>query len=162
MSDHRHLAWHETMELHELTAFQASALIKLKKSVRKVKDPQLQSLYIYSIQLLEQNLRELLLFYSYAPSVSNDHHCHRGITASQAGDLLGLAKTSVRTYAAAITETATPILRRVLTKQLHAAVEWHGKIFYYMLQHGYYPAYNLEMLLRNDQVNAQRAIAMRY
>lgn len=159
---HRHLAWHETMELHELTAFQANALIKLKKSVKKVKDHHLRSLYIDSIKVLEQNLCELLPFYSYTPSVSDGHHHHMDKRAYHAGELLGLSKSLVRTYASAITEAATPMLRRVWMKQLYTVIEWHGKVFYYMLHHGYYPAYDLEKLLRNDQTNAQKAIAMRY
>jgi spore coat protein F len=48
----KHLAWHETLDLHELVAFQATGLIKLKKSVRKVKDTELRNLYYYSIRAL--------------------------------------------------------------------------------------------------------------
>lgn len=33
-----HLAGHETLDLHELVAFQANGLIKLKKSVRNISD----------------------------------------------------------------------------------------------------------------------------
>lgn len=62
-----HLAWHETLDMHELVAFQTIGLIKLKR----------------------------------------------------AGDLLGMAKTLVRNYAIAITETATPKLREVLQKQIN-------------------------------------------
>ena len=38
MSYPNQLAWHETLDLHELVAFQANGLIKLKKSVRNVPD----------------------------------------------------------------------------------------------------------------------------
>ena len=31
------LAWHETLDMHELVAFQANGLMTLKKSYRKVK-----------------------------------------------------------------------------------------------------------------------------
>jgi spore coat protein F len=156
-----HLAWHETLELHELVAFQSGALIKLKKSIRRVTDPALRSLYAYSIQAIEGNLKELLPFFSYAPSVSSDHH-YMDENPFYAGDLLALAKTAVRNYAIAITETATPLLRKVLMKQLHGAVEWHGKVFYYMYQRSYYPSYNLQKLLEGDVARAQQAIAMRY
>ncbi|SEL58945.1 spore coat protein F [Paenibacillus sp. cl141a] len=33
-----HLAWHETLEIHELTAFQANHLMAFKMSVHDVKD----------------------------------------------------------------------------------------------------------------------------
>jgi spore coat protein F len=36
---HSHLAWHETLELHELVAAQSNALMKLKKAYPKVKIP---------------------------------------------------------------------------------------------------------------------------
>lgn len=45
-----------------------------------------------------------------------------------AGDLLGLAKTSVRNYAIAITETATPRLREVLTRQINSAIQLHAQV----------------------------------
>lgn len=39
MDERRTLAWHETLEMHELVAFQSNELIKLKKMIREVKDP---------------------------------------------------------------------------------------------------------------------------
>jgi spore coat protein F len=51
-----------------------------------------------------------------------------------AGDLLGMPKTMVRSYAIAVTETATPTLREVLTKQLVAGIQLHANVFYFMLQ----------------------------
>ena len=66
-----HLAWHETLDLHELVAFQANGLIKLKKSVRNISDQTLQSLYIKAINAIQNNLKELVQFYSYAPEVQS-------------------------------------------------------------------------------------------
>ena len=40
----QHLAWHETLEIHELVAFQANGLIKLKKTYRSIHDAQLKKL----------------------------------------------------------------------------------------------------------------------
>ncbi len=34
-----YLAWHETLEIHELVAFQSIGLMKLKKAYPKVTDP---------------------------------------------------------------------------------------------------------------------------
>lgn len=36
---HSHLAWHETLELHELVAAQSNTLIKLKKPIRQYRTP---------------------------------------------------------------------------------------------------------------------------
>ncbi|GGE28319.1 hypothetical protein GCM10011571_33020 [Marinithermofilum abyssi] len=82
-------------------------------------------------------LRELLAFYPAAPHVADEVQVEdHGDIAFYAGDLLGLAKTSVRNYSIAITETATPVLREVLAKQLMAGIQLHGMVFYYMLQRG--------------------------
>jgi spore coat protein F len=79
-----------------------------------------------------------------------------------AGDLLALAKTSVRNYSIAVTETATPILRGVLTKQLLGAIELHGSVYQYMYDRNLYPSYNLNQLLQNDINLVQKALAMPY
>ncbi|ARB39213.1 spore coat protein CotF [Bacillus subtilis] len=160
MDERRTLAWHETLEMHELVAFQSNGLIKLKKMIREVKDPQLRQLYNVSIQGVEQNLRELLPFFPQAP-YREDEEEERADNPFYSGDLLGFAKTSVRSYAIAITETATPQLRNVLVKQLNAAIQLHAQVYRYMYQHGYYPSYNLSELLKNDVRNANRAISMK-
>ncbi|AYK59194.1 spore coat protein CotF [Bacillus subtilis] len=160
MDERRTLAWHETLEMHELVAFQSNGLIKLKKMIREVKDPQLRQLYNVSIQGVEQNLRELLPFFPQAPH-REDEEEERADNPFYSGDLLGFAKTSVRSYAIAITETATPQLRNVLVKQLNAAIQLHAHVYRYMYQHGYYPSYNLSELLKNDVRNANRAISMK-
>ncbi|AEP93127.1 MULTISPECIES: spore coat protein CotF [Bacillus] len=160
MDERRTLAWHETLEMHELVAFQSNGLIKLKKMIREVKDPQLRQLYNVSIQGVEQNLRELLPFFPQAPH-REDEEEERADNPFYSGDLLGFAKTSVRSYAIAITETATPQLRNVLVKQLNAAIQLHAQVYRYMYQHGYYPSYNLSELLKNDVRNANRAISMK-
>ena len=54
------------------------------------------------INAIQNNLQELVQFYPYAPGFQSQH---RDDTGFYAGDLLGLAKTSVRNYAIAITET---------------------------------------------------------
>jgi spore coat protein F len=60
----------------------------------------------------------------------------------------------------AITETATPSLREVLTRQMNNAIQLHANIYYFMYQKGYYPSYNLEQLLANDVQMANTAISM--
>ncbi|WP_202081581.1 spore coat protein [Caldalkalibacillus salinus] len=155
-----HLAWHETLELHELLAFQSVGVFKLKNSIAQVRDPQLRQLYQAAIQAMSQNLQELLPFVSLAPRQDERHKFDD--TGFFAGDLLALAKTLVRNYAIAITETATPQLREVLTKQLLGAIQLHEQAFLYMCERSYYPAYDLEALLANDVKNATMALELPY
>ncbi|MFP3589300.1 hypothetical protein SCB29_37750, partial [Paraburkholderia sp. SIMBA_055] len=71
--NHQQLAWHETLELHELTAFQTNRLIQFKKAVRKIQDRELKSLYLEAIEGIQGNLNELLSFYEYGP-YPEEHH----------------------------------------------------------------------------------------
>jgi spore coat protein F len=67
MSGYQRLAWHETLELHELVAFQSVCLIKLKRSIPEIQNQELRNLYAQTIQILALNLCELLAFYPRAP-----------------------------------------------------------------------------------------------
>ena len=153
------LAWHETLEIHELVASQANQLMDLKSSLRNIKDPELKKVYMKAINGLERNIRELLQFFPAAPHPrSEDSRANENV---KTGQLLGMAKTNVRNYAAAITETATPQLRKVLKRHLNDGIDLHESIFNYMYQHGLYPAYDLEKLLNNDMDNATKALNMK-
>lgn len=156
---HKHLAWHETMELHELTAFQTNYLMKFKMCLDDIKDPELRGLYTEAIQGLELNLKELLQYYPEAP-VGMRSLSDADLTAFYAAQLLIFAKTSVRNYAIAITETATPSLRATLKKQLNNAIDLHAKAFNFMYSRGLYPSYNLKQLLTNDVKNANKALSL--
>ncbi|WP_047014057.1 spore coat protein [Paenibacillus sp. IHB B 3415] len=155
-----HLAWHETLELHELTAYQTNQLTLFKMVHTDVKDPQLHALYLETIGAVEQNLKELLQYFPLAPQGTRNSSKDQDMTAFYAGLLLGFAKTAVRSYAIGITETATPSLRETLQKQLNAAILLHGKIFYFMLERGLYPAYDLPKLLSNDVAAANKALSL--
>ncbi|WP_066065441.1 spore coat protein [Neobacillus soli] len=156
------LAWHETMELHELVAFQSMGLLKLKMSINKVTDQELKELYKKCIHDLESNLKELLKFYPSAPGYqAREEEDLREDIGFFAGDLLGLSKTLVRNLAAAITETATPALRKTFTNQLMGAIHGHERVYNYMHKHGYYPSYDLGLLLGHDIENAQKALRMK-
>lgn len=166
------LAWHETLELHELVTMQTNHLITLKMNVRKISDPTLRQIYMMAIQACQQHIRQLLPFYPYAATVgehSHQHHAHhdhdhdhhdQSEKGYYAGNLLAMEKTSVRSTAAAITETTTPMLRQVLTGQLMDAIHLHATIFNYMYQQGMYPSHDLNRLLSNDLRNARRALAV--
>lgn len=163
LDERKALAWHETLEIHELVASQANGLMRLKMSIKKINDPQLRSIYQNAIKNMEMNLQELIQFYPSAPvPPQREDHADRQTSALHAGELLGLSKALVRNYALAITETATPVLRKTLTNHLLKAIKGHEAIFNYMYSKGLYPAYDLERLLRNDLQNAQRALSMRY
>ncbi|MCT8136613.1 spore coat protein [Anaerobacillus sp. CMMVII] len=153
----KHLAWHETLEIHELVAFQAIGLMKLKKAFPEVTCPTLKKLYTEAITGISTNIRELLRFYDLAPRPERSEYRDDELPF-YAGDLLALFKTSVRNYSIAITETATPELRKVLKQQLNRAIDTHGKVFAYMHERSYYPAYNLNQLLQNDVNLANKAL----
>lgn len=155
----QHLAWHETLELHELVAFQSIGVMKLKKILPDVTNPSLQALYTQTIQAMQANLKELIAFYPKAPSPQN-RHTKDPDSGFYAGDLLALAKTLVRNYAIAITETATPYLRDVFVKQLNSAIKLHAQAFQFMYENQMYPSYNLDQLLKNDVALAQKAISL--
>lgn len=158
-SNQRHLAWHETLEIHELVAFQSICLMRIKEAYPKITDPSLRNLYQKSITALSNNIQELLKFYPSAPKPDRDAVERQDHLPFYSGDLLGLFKTSVRNYSIAITETATPILREVLTKQLMGAIDLHGQVYNYMYNKGLYPSYDLNRLLQNDMNLAKQALS---
>lgn len=74
-----------------------------------------------------------------------------------ATDLLVTAKSVVRAYAVAVTETATPEVRKVLVKQLNQAIEDHAEIAEYMIIHDMYMAYDIEKQLKHDKEKVEKA-----
>jgi spore coat protein F len=155
----KYLAWHETLELHELVAFQTSHLVAFKKKLPSLQDPALRTLYTETVKGLEMNLRELLQYYPQAP-IHNRGGEDVEFPGAESAQLLGFAKTAVRNYAIAITETATPQLRDTFHKHLNACIGLHAKVFNFMLERGYYPSYHLEQLLANDVKNAHTALSL--
>ncbi|WP_055110272.1 spore coat protein [Paenibacillus ihumii] len=146
--------------MHELTAYQSNQLVHFKMVVDDIANPKLRALYLEAIKSIENNLKELLQYFPKAPQGTRSQNTGIDLTAFYAGQLLGFAKTAVRTYAIAITETSTPQLRETLQKQLNAAIQLHAKVFYFMLENGYYPSYDLPKLLANDVANANKALAL--
>lgn len=165
------LAWHETLELHELVAFQSGGLMRLKKTYPKVMDEELKKIYMVFIQGLTANLKELMAFYPAAPQVAEqrnsdsdpDISMKRGDeTGYYAGQILGWAKSSVRNYAVALTETTTPMVHEMLLKQMVSAVQMHYLVFSFMYRRGMYPAHDLHQLLAGDLMRARQALSMKY
>ncbi|ALB47212.1 MULTISPECIES: spore coat protein [Clostridium] len=60
-----------------------------------------------------------------------------------ATDFLISAKSGVQNYAVAITESTSLEVRAILKKQLQDAIQTHEKISNYMMEKGYYNAYDL-------------------
>jgi similar to spore coat protein len=75
-----------------------------------------------------------------------------------ATDLLISAKSGVWNYAVAITETATPDIREVLRKHLGDAIYIHEQVTQYMVEQGWYHAYDPQQQIQLDIQNAQTAL----
>ncbi|GGH88066.1 spore coat protein F [Pullulanibacillus pueri] len=155
-----HLAWHETLELHELVAMNTTALMKLKLFCPEIQDSMLQQLYQQAIGDHENQLTELVRFYPKAPRHENKAMSPRVDDSFYAAELLNCAKTSIKSYAIAVTEAATPSLKSTFVKHLNKAIECHTKVFNYMQQKGDYPAYDLNKLLEGDLKRAKMALDM--
>jgi similar to spore coat protein len=63
-------------------------------------------------------------------------------------DLLIAAKSGVRNYAMAVTEAGTPEIKEILTRHLVEALDMHDQITTYMVEKGWYHAWNT-----NEQIN---------
>jgi spore coat protein F len=168
--DHKQaLAWHETLELHEIVAFQSVGLMKLKHTVNKIDCETLKGIYQQGIRGLEANIKELLPLYGRTPRPGQSSEYRKDAAKMKtedmdrmfyAGELLNFAKAGVRNFAVVITETATPALRAVFVKQMQQAIQLHAAIFNYMYERSFYPSYNLDQLLTNDVNLAQKALSM--
>ncbi|WP_088032386.1 spore coat protein [Evansella clarkii] len=77
-----------------------------------------------------------------------------------ATDMLVTAKATVRSYAVAITETASPDVHKILKKQLDEAIETHHKIAMYMIENEMYHAYDIDEQIKHDQQKADMALDM--
>ena len=77
-----------------------------------------------------------------------------------ATDTLLAAKTAIRNYALAITETATPEVRETLVKHLDDAIMFHKKISTYMIDNGFYHPLNTSKQLEIDLNIAEKALSL--
>ncbi|MEW9052326.1 MAG: spore coat protein [Neobacillus sp.] len=73
-------------------------------------------------------------------------------------DFLLTVKTGIRNYGFAITETANPELRRVLAKQLDAAIDLHDEITELMIKNKWLHPHNLKEQIPVDLKSAETAI----
>ena len=75
-----------------------------------------------------------------------------------ATDLLVTAKAGVRYLAVAITETATPSVKKLLRRELDNAIDTHDKIAQYMIKKEMYHAYDVEEQIEHDLEKANIAM----
>jgi similar to spore coat protein len=75
-----------------------------------------------------------------------------------ATDLLMSSKAGVRNLAIAITETATPEVKKVLKRELENAIDLHDKIAQYMIEKEMYHAYDMKEQVAQDLKNAEEAL----
>ncbi|MCP8618131.1 spore coat protein [Salirhabdus salicampi] len=161
MEQQKTLAWHESLELHELVVFKSVGLVKMKTSVKMLKDKETRELFQKAIQVIESELKELMKFYQNVPQTREDELMERNAMENfMVGDLLAFMKTGVRNYAIAITETATPKLKEVLIKQLNSCIQLHDQVYRFMYKKGLYPSYDINKLFENDLKLAKQALSM--
>lgn len=75
-----------------------------------------------------------------------------------ATDLLITSKAAVRNLAVAITETATPSVKKLLRRELDNAIDTHDKIAQYMIKNEMYHAYDLNEQMEHDLEKADIAL----
>lgn len=75
-----------------------------------------------------------------------------------ATDLLVSAKTGIKNYASALSETYTPQLRDALQNQLNDVIALHQQITDYMVSKGYYHPVNVQEQIQVDMQAAQTAM----
>ncbi|MGF7035440.1 hypothetical protein J2T17_006472 [Paenibacillus mucilaginosus] len=75
-------------------------------------------------------------------------------------DLLIAAKSGVRNYAMAVTETATPEIKSILTQHLNEAILLHEQISTYMVERGFYHPHDVNEQVKLDLTNIQTALKL--
>lgn len=77
-----------------------------------------------------------------------------------ATDFLVSAKSAVRNYSIALTETTSQEVRTVLRKQVGDAIATHEAISNYMMKKGFYNAYDLKEQYKVDMQVTETALKL--
>ncbi|MFZ5988474.1 MAG: spore coat protein [Bacillota bacterium] len=77
-----------------------------------------------------------------------------------ATDFLLATKQGIKNISWALAETASPEVRNTLRRQLDTAISTHEKITNYMMDKGYYHAYNPQEQIRVDMKAADTALGL--
>lgn len=80
--------------------------------------------------------------------------------AAFALEFLSTIKTGIRYYAIAITETASPELRKALYRQMEDAIDLHGEVSELMIQKGWLYPNDVKKQIELDIKSADMAIAI--
>ncbi|MFB1098082.1 MULTISPECIES: spore coat protein [Bacillaceae] len=75
-------------------------------------------------------------------------------------DLLIAAKSGVRNYAMAVTESGTPEIKEILTRHLIEAIDMHESISAYMEEKGWYHAWDTNEQINIDLNNIDTALKL--
>jgi len=78
-----------------------------------------------------------------------------------AADFLLLAKSTIRNYAVALSETTTPEVRKVLRRHLDDAINTHETIVKYMMNKGHYHVHDPQEQLMVDMQAANTALELK-
>jgi similar to spore coat protein len=78
-----------------------------------------------------------------------------------ATDFLTSMKSAVQNYAVAITETMSPQLRATLTNQLSDMIVTYEAISDYMMNRGFYHAYDMQEQYRADLKMTETALGLK-
>lgn len=73
-----------------------------------------------------------------------------------ASDLLSSVKASIKSTAAALTETATPEVHRTLEQQLQQGLRFHQQLTNFMMQKGWYKPYDVQQMIQGDLQQTQQ------
>jgi similar to spore coat protein len=73
-----------------------------------------------------------------------------------ASDLLSSVKASIKSTASALTETATPEVRRTLEQQLQQGLNFHQQLTNFMMQKGWYKPYDVQAMIQGDLQQTQQ------
>lgn len=75
-------------------------------------------------------------------------------------DLLMAAKSGIKLYAVAATESGTPEVKATFERHLFEAIDSHEKITQYMMRRGFYHPYDVTEQFQLDQTTAQTALTI--
>ncbi|MDF2630527.1 MAG: spore coat protein [Symbiobacteriaceae bacterium] len=73
-------------------------------------------------------------------------------------DLLVSVKAGIQLYAVAATEAATSELKATFIKHLHETIDTHARVTDYMMERGFYRAYQIGEQLAVDRKTVQTAL----
>ena len=75
-------------------------------------------------------------------------------------DLLISAKSGVRNYAMALTESGTPEIKHTLARHLEEALDMHERISNYMMEKGWYHAFDTNEQIQLNLKNMDTAMKL--